>query len=505
MNRNLYKIDHIVVLMMENRSFDNMAGWLYDPGNPPPFDKVPRNQPFDGLSGKNLSNPIPVDVQSAGRKYVPAGKEIIMTNPNPNPGEKYAHINTQLYGRTIPPNNIGPKFREPYNLPSPVPFPAPMNGFVKDYINILKALKKEITYDNYKIIMNCLTPDQVPVISTLANSYAVCDRWFCSVPSQTFPNRAFLQAATSNGLVNNTPYLDWVKNDTDTIFNRVQDAGKPDLTWKVYYDKLNILPFSWILHRKLHPYFKTNFSGMKQFEKDAAEGTLPSYSFIEPSFMFINNDQHPQDPFPIHLFPSNVLAGEALINRVYQALRKGKNWERTLFIITYDEHGGLFDHVPPPKAVPPDKNAPAGQFGFKFDRLGPRVCTVLVSPYIEPGTVFRAKNVLGRDIPLEHNSITKTIELRWHLKPLTERDRASEDISGVLTLSKPRTDYPEIKPRPYPTPLDSLKDKLIPQFIKDLIGLTSARLAVRAPEPGTMGEAVEFLERCKDKLLRLSE
>src|SRR5437868_5992704 len=124
MASNLDRIDHIVVLMLENRSFDNMLGWLYDPDNAPPCDKVPRGQSFEGVSGKPLSNPIPPYAHDADRGSVPVGKASIITTPNPDPGEEYYRVNTQLYGTVIPPaNRYEPFNRKPYNLPVPTPDP----------------------------------------------------------------------------------------------------------------------------------------------------------------------------------------------------------------------------------------------------------------------------------------------------------------------------------------------------------------------------------------------
>src|SRR5438093_4046898 len=124
MTSNLDKIDHIVVLMLENRSFDNMLGWLYDADNPPPYDKVPRGQSYEGVTGKNLSNPIPPYAHEAGRAVVPIGKATSITTPNPDPGEEYYHVNTQLFGSLIPSENRYKPFnRKPYNLPTPLPDP----------------------------------------------------------------------------------------------------------------------------------------------------------------------------------------------------------------------------------------------------------------------------------------------------------------------------------------------------------------------------------------------
>ncbi len=441
MNSQLDKIDHIVVLMMENRSFDNMLGWLYDPQNAPPFDKVPRGQSFEGVSGKNLSNPIPSYAHDVSRGSVPVGKAISITSPNPDPGEEYFHVNTQLFGSVIPPDNRQhPYNRKPYNLPASLPNSAPMNGFVTDYIDMFAHWRKrEPQYDEYKIIMDGFTPDMVPVISTLANQYAVCDHYHASVPSQTFCNRAFVHSATSNGFVVNAPFVNWLFTHAPTIYNRIADARRPELAWKVYYDELNLISLTWLLQPALKPYRRTHFFHMDEFFKDAREGTLPSYAFIEPRLVVNHNDQHP--PVDDFLYTHAELAGEQLIYDVYQAIRHGKGWERTLLILTYDEHGGCYDHVAPPSAMPPDLSHPVGQYDFKFDRLGVRLPTVLISPYVERGTVVHTV--------FDHSSIIKTVCKRWDLPHLTERDRAAHDLSEVLTLDAPRDDDPLITPTPF--------------------------------------------------------
>lgn len=464
MSSSLFKIDHIVVLMMENRSFDNMLGWLYDPENPPPYDKPPRGQTFEGVSGKNLSNPIPEYADGADHVSVAVDKSTSTTNPNPDPGEEFFHVNTQLYGSVIPPGNrFKPFNRKPYNLSLQLPSSAPMSGFVTDYVNNFEALKhRPPTCDEYKAIMECFTPKDMPVISALANQYGVCDHWHASVPSQTFPNRSFVHSATSNGFVVNTPYVNWLFTHAPTIYNRIQDARRPDLTWKVYSDELNLISVTFLLQPALHPYRRTNFFTMDEFFRDAREGTLPSYSFIEPRLVVNHNDQHP--PIDDFLFTNSELAGEQLMFDIYQAIRSGKNWEQTLLIITYDEHGGCYDHVSPPPAVPPDPNRPTGQYDFKFDRLGVRLPTLLISPYIEPGSVIHTV--------FDHTSIIKTVTNRWDLPPLTERDKAASDLSQALTLEQPRSDFPEIVPRPFsrvPRP----EDEPLNEFQKGVLALVA--------------------------------
>lgn len=464
MSSNLDKINHIVVLMMENRSFDNMLGWLYDPGNPPPYDKPPRGQTFEGVSGKNLSNPIPSYADGAERGSVPVGRSAGTASPVPDPGEEYFHVNTQLYGTVLPPENRYKPFnRRPYNLPANPPSPAPMNGFVTDFIDNFAGIKDRMpTYDEYKIIMDCFTPQDMPVISGLAQSYAVCDHWHASAPTQTFPNRSFVHSATSNGFVVNSPYVNWLFTHAPTIYNRIEDARRPGLTWKVYYDELNLISITYLLQPALHPYRLTNFYHMDEFFRDAAAGTLPSYSFIEPRLVVNHNDQHP--PIDDLLFTNSELEGEQLMHDIYQAVRNGKGWESTLLVITYDEHGGCYDHVPSPPAVPPDQRRPAGQYDFQFDRLGLRLPTVLISPYTEPGTVVHTL--------FDHTSIIKTVTNRWDLPPLTERDKAANDLAEALNLKEPRTDLPQIVPRPF-TRVPRPEDEPLNDFQKGVLALVA--------------------------------
>ncbi len=436
MRSNLQKIDHVVVLMLENRSFDNMLGWLgtSDGGR----------QKVNGVAGKELSNPIPAFAKAPrGHKSIPVGKEKKMTNPNPDPGEEYQHVNTQLYGRIRPrANRRAPFNAKPYNLPSgELPDPAPMNGFVLDYIYSFISIRKRMPqYREYKVIMDCFDEEVIPVLSKLAKEYAVFDAWHASVPSQTLCNRSFMHATTSHGYVLNSPFYHWLIHPSQTIFDQITDKQDPAVTWKVYYDKLDIVSLTGLQNPKLWKYHASNFQYMENFESDAKNGTLPSYSFIDPRFLIDHNDNHPPVSVQI-LETSSVLAGEKLIHRIYEALRNGKKWDNTLLIITFDEHGGCYDHVSPPAAVPPDPSAPMGQMDFRFDRLGIRVPTVMISPYIKKGTVISDVH--------DHTSILKFIEDRWGLDPLTERDKHANDFSKVLSLKSPRTDFPELTPRPY--------------------------------------------------------
>ena len=397
----LMTVQHIVLLMLENRSFDHMLGFLYaGDGN-----KSPRGDAFDGLTGNELN------LEDDGTK-VPVFKiDTSMKNayymPGADPGEGYAATNSQLFGSTTAPAD-------------PV---ATMGGFVSDF---QYTLGWEANDPSWGVlpgtvptnIMGMFTPKMLPVLSALARAYAVCDHWFASVPTETMPNRAFACAATSQGHMD-----DKTKTFTcPSIFGLLSQHG---VGWSIYgYDQPP-------LTRQNFPDTadadESHFGLFTDFQKAAAAGTLPAYTFLEPNWSPTGNSQHPN---------YDVALGEQFIYDVYSALRKGKAWNNTLLIITYDEHGGCYDHVPPPQgATPPDDSV--GEYGFDFKRFGVRVPAVLVSPRIAAGTVF---NVPTGSMPIDHTSILKTIETRWGLPALTARDAAAPHLGAVLTLAKPRTD-----------------------------------------------------------------
>jgi len=219
-------LDHIVVVLFENRSLDNVLGHLYGPGE---------FKAFDGVIGKDLSNPIPAWAEhGADQMVVPYEVATDMDSPNPDSGEEYFHTNTQLYN-TIDDHNrfkIGDAVTAPWNAPPPDATPT-MDGFVTDYISTFTGeVGRQPTYYEYAHIMTGYTPEQLPVLNGIAREFGVFDHWFCEVPSQTFMNRSFWTAATSSGIVVNTPVKKWVtKNDAETIFERLEQHGK---TWKVY-------------------------------------------------------------------------------------------------------------------------------------------------------------------------------------------------------------------------------------------------------------------------------
>lgn len=394
------KVDHVVVLMLENRSFDCLLGQLR-----------PADSGFNGIVGTE-SNPF--NLTAGGTKTIcvwndPTLEVGQMTIPTPDPGELFADMNVQLFGLD----------RAPVAQP-------PMIGFVDSYMRQPAA---EEAYDS-KAPMHYFTPDQVPVISLLARSFAVCDQWHASAPCQTWPNRFFVHTASAGGYVNNSPahfpYL------MPTIFRRLESVGR---TSRIYFHDV---PQSITLADQ---WFSAGerFRPIGDFLDDAEHGSLPDYSFIEPRYFtdevlgLLPNDQHP---------PHDVVYGEQLIAQIYNAVRSSPAWKKTLLIITYDEHGGCYDHVSPPPAKPPEPQA--GHDGFLFDRYGVRVPAIIISPYVSAGTVLRNDTRSGGR-PYDHTAIIRTLRERFDPTgvALTGRDATAPSLDIALTLDEPSNDGPD--------------------------------------------------------------
>ncbi|HZT61027.1 MAG TPA: alkaline phosphatase family protein [Pyrinomonadaceae bacterium] len=438
----LSKIQHVVTLMLENRSFDHMLGFLYaDAGN-----KSPTGQPFEGLTGKETNpdaNGKPVKIFK-----IKATDKNAYFMPGADPGEGYAATNSELFG----------------SVTAPVPPVATNQGFVKDFAYTLGWESKKKGWSILpgtvaQNIMGVFTPEMLPVLSGLARGYAVCDQWYSSAPTETLPNRAFANAATSQGHMN-----DSTKSFTvQSIFGLM---SKHNVNWAIY--GYNAKPLTRLNFPDTTAAPESHFGLFKDFQAAAAAGTLPPYTFLEPSWGSTGNSQHPN---------YDMALGEQLIHDVYYALRNGKGWNETLLIITYDEHGGCYDHVAPPQGATPPDNTP-GEYGFDFTRFGVRVPAVLVSPLIKAGTVFR---VAANSTPIDHTSILKTVEKRWNLPALTKRDAAAPSLGGVLTLSTPRTDDPlQGVAVPKPSGKDPGKGK--PSHMQQVHAELAAQLPVKDEE-----------------------
>jgi phospholipase C len=376
----LSRIEHFVVLMLENRSFDHALGYLPGvngvtlPGFDRPTERCIPDDPFG-------SSPKPVCVQPGAA----------FDGPKPDPGHNLPDVNVQMYGRFEP------------------TFPSKGNndGFIVNF--------KDRKATDPATIMKCFEPKDLPVLSGLAREYAVCDAWYASIPGPTWPNRLFVHAATSAGHVGNDLQLYVMP----TIYDRL-DAS--DLSWTIYYHDIpQSLIFKSLLLKYFLPYFGHYYREFRRFSKDVAAGRLATYTFIEPRFFTVlANDQHPTH---------DVRRGEQLIAKVYRTLRKSKYWASTLLIIVYDEHGGAFDHEFPPGTCSPDAKADRTH-SFDFKRLGLRVPAVVVSPWIPKGSIVSTQ--------FDHTSILATLEKRFGVRPLSCRDQHAKDLSEILSLERPR-------------------------------------------------------------------
>lgn len=408
------QIKNIVFLMLENRSLDNLLGWLYEDSRPEHVYPPGSNSDYDGLQQGKFSNPRP----NQSDQLVPVVKisdihwreirtkqwgvpyydpwEALVAYPN-DPRQLYHNwqgVMNQFYGDAgiilgLPETKYGhPK----------------MQGFLQDYYD------SRMTAWQGDDILWTYGPEQLTTINSLARNFAVSDRWFCSLPSETNPNRAYSLCGTSLGEEDNGPWY-LFKNphvpqqyDTDTIFNRLTTQGK---SWKMYYSDVwanGVSYTEYTFPRIPHG----NSTKIDSFYQDASAGTLPEFSYIEPTWTGIGTDGTDYHP------PSFVGAGEEFLLRVFTTLRNGPQWKDMLFIVTFDEHGGTYDHVAPPgTAINPDGRVSTS--GFRFDQFGARVPTLLISPYVARKTVFRSDK--GLDQPFDHTSFIKTILMWAGMKP----------------------------------------------------------------------------------------
>jgi phospholipase C len=455
----LDSFEYVVVLMLENRSFDNVLGYLYQNGVPP-------GKQFAGVVGNNLTNP------DENGNPVPVSIETDFHQPYPDPGEEFDHITAQLFSNGSPTGTA-------------TDTPA-MQGFVTDYFNVLTELSNwsGSAADQSKVIMQCFAPSSVPVLSALAQQFAVFDHWFCAVPSQTWCNRAFWHAATSWGWVNNPPAFgdapwnldNWaVSSSGPTLFDLLETRFGVG-SWHVYEDLpvglTKLVHWGDLKDKDGENYFRYFEGGRPFFTNffvDCAAGNLPKYSFVEPHFINFfedvmwHDDMHPSS-FDSTLYsdggPGSVLLGDQIVWKVYQAIRNsqsagGNNWQNTLLIITFDEHGGCFDHVPPPSATPPDSsgfNSGQGQEGFAFDRLGVRVPMVMVSAYIAPNTIVNS--------PMHHCSFLQTLQQKWGLTSLGPRQDTAPPFTEVFTSTlHDISTWPDWKV--YPGPASTLDESMM--------------------------------------------
>jgi phospholipase C len=410
------QVQHVFVLMLENRSFDHLLG-------------------FSGITGKDAVTGAPTAINGLRGSEANSfnGKEGKVSQPADDaaavdPGHEFPDVLCQLCG---PQAAYAPGGAYP---------PIDNSGYMASYAGV--SAKANPPRDPAEIL-KCFSFAQLPVLNALAREFAVCDNWHASMPGPTWPNRMFVHAASSAGLDHSPTTGEIVLWEAGAgfgggftfpngdIFDRIAAKG---LTQKFYAGDL--FPMMAALKnvglRDIRQY--SNFAGDLQ-------GAWPhSYTFIEPSYNLTQDYRGSTSQHPL----GDVRLGEGLIKSTYEAIRNSAVWPNSLLIITWDEHGGFFDHAIPPSAVAPGDTMPrAGnsKFGFTFEQYGPRVPAVIVSPLI-------AQNTIDHRL-YDHASVPATLEALFGLEPLTKRDRAANNVLSLVSLAAPR-DTPAHLPDPAP-------------------------------------------------------
>jgi phospholipase C len=319
-------IEHVIVLILENRSFDHMFGARHGVEGLQGNETNPAAPPFGGFPG----TPVSVYIEPANPYFT-----------IPDPKHEYENVCTQLFGTPT----------------VPAPPVATNQGFVIAYAGETGPNGLINGPSIGRQAMQYFGPQQLPVLNRLAGEFVVCDRWHASVPGPTWPNRLFLHCASSGGLADSPSNFAAGVNallglyTMPTIYENLDKNGR---TWRIYYhDPPQSLSLQYVNQR-----WATNMRSFSSFAGDVKQDDLPNYIVVEPnSGLFTAADAN--DMHPSH----DVRKGEALIASIYDSLRDSDYWEKSLFVVVFDEHGGFHDHVPPPfgppHAVPPDGNASA--------------------------------------------------------------------------------------------------------------------------------------------------
>jgi phospholipase C len=410
------RIKHIFVLVLENRSFDHMLGAIPIRGT----DAETGRPTQTARRADDASNDV---VDAAGNVTfhctVGTGQKRSVAA---DPGHEFGNTLIALTGLAA--------------SASYPPYPSIDNsGFAQNFA--------DVSPDDPCSVMLSYTREDVPIITALAEEFAVCDHWFSSMPGPTWPNRFFFHAASSAGLDDSPSSFD---SGVDELISGVLfDNG-------TIYDLLDSENIDWAVYEGDHfPQVKalsgmdlatilTRFHDMADFEEDLADGSIPNYVFIEPDYgdditgntYKCGNSQHPLD---------DITHGERLVKRVYEAIRNSPVWEQSLLIITYDEGGGFFDHVRPgPTEAPGDSvtDPVNDHHDFDFTQLGVRVPAIVCSPWIP-------RNLIDHRV-YEHASVPATVERLWDLPNMTDRDDHARALVDLLSLRSPRTDAPTSLP-----------------------------------------------------------
>jgi phospholipase C len=425
------KIEHIIVLMLENRSFDHLLGFMRA-----------NNPKISGLVGNETNYPDPNNSISPQT----VGKATSSTMPF-DPGHEFMDVQLQLYGPKNPPASAS----------SPTPItpndPAPMNGFLCSAI--YNAQQQKVDEKDAFRIMECFQPAQVMVLSALVQEFTLFNFWHSSLPGPTWPNRFFVHAATSGGLTDSPDderIIEGFSFPNGTIYDRLIDAKKE---WRIYHDDMpQTAGIASLRLEFLNPFTK-NFRRMDDFTADVNLGDLPEYTFIEPTYNSGSNYVNGNSMHPLN----DIRNGEHLIKQVYECLRNSILWDKVMLVVTFDEHGGFYDHVSPPAAVPTgdDTRYTNPEHPFTFDRLGVRVPAVVVSAYTQKGAVI-GTDTNNATTCFDHTSIPATVGKLFGLRPLTNRDRNANTLDIALNLDTPRLKPAEaVTTLPNPTP-DSMME-----------------------------------------------
>jgi phospholipase C len=389
------QIKHLFVLMLENRSFDHMLGFMRSD-----------EYPIDGLDGTE-SNP------DADREPVRVTQDAQYTGDlTDDPHHHFPDVMQQIFGTKTPASGDAPA----------------MQGFVSNYQTVTGNAAKAAN------IMKCFSPANLPVLTTLAQQYATCDHWYSSIPGPTLPNRLYAHCGTSQGRLEMSP------DDYAGFYTVYEELAEQDVASCIFYhDWTAAMTFNCLLqHQNL---FYADFATFATLCA-GDEGDVPSYCFLEPRYnpepgqvggQYPANDQHPDN---------NVGAGEELIRDVYNAIRKNDAlWQSSMLVIVYDEHGGIFDHEPPVKMPSPDGKSSV-EPPFDFTLSGVRVPAVVVSPYIKAGTICSRT--------YDHTSLISTAmklfsPAKWPSAALGARAQAALDLTSLLNLNMPpRMDVPDL-------------------------------------------------------------
>lgn len=413
------KIKHIVYYMIENRSFDHACGWLYEHGEEG-IHVVGRPGPFQGASTEYFNmrgdKKVHLSKYKDGKLSTDYALEMFTWDPY--------HDNSDVLRQLFSNNPNGYAERA-----------APdMGGFVEN--------------NGSDTVMQTYSPEQLPVLNGLARHFAISDEWFCSIPSGTDVNRAFSLTGSALQVLNNfmspPEYYYWPDEPhRPSIWKLLWANGFTD--WKIYNSTLwydYVFTYQLFLENQI-PTVDANRSNyvadIDQFYQDARSGELPAFSYLEPVWIAKTGttSYHPGE---------DLVPAERQLNEIYNAVREGPKWEETLLIVTFDEHGGIFDHVPPPYAENPWPNDVEN--GFRYDLMGPRIPTILVSPWIDQQTVFRTTT----DVPYDATSFLATL-FSWYGIPrarwfMGERAKRAPTFESVFTRSQPRLETPAFTP-PY--------------------------------------------------------